>query len=544
MLEHRISSMNALHEAKQLFLDGLDLIEKKKFEPAEHKLIQAHRLAPDRLSILLNLSAIQIKLEKFEDAKISTRLAISLDPTQADIWLNLGIAEKATGAPQDAILHLDRALELNPSLAAAWLHKGWCYVALNNPPQAKSCFDKAHQADPLLGEAWRSDACISLAALLYNQDQVEEAIEPYLEALASNHNVTQALQGLLIIYAELKRNDSLDALIQEHRQLIEHDALCNELLGFHYFNIDQLELAQHHFRQAALLSEHQPNINNPQEWPISEPRLRHDREQLCLLQARGLQTPSAKLALEAITRHQTANEAQDHVALSHAIGAYHYLPNTPFSGPALGENNFQEIEHNFAHNTTKLVVIDNFLSEQALLALRQFCEEATVWKRSYTNGYLGSFMASGFCSPVILEIARQLKLAMPNVIGTQDLRQAWGFKYDQRMTGINLHADFARVNINFWLTPDDACLDHSTGGIVVYDTPPPDDWSFEKANADSATIQQYLDERQAKMVRVPYKMNRCVLFDSTYFHATDEIHFKEGYENRRINCTLLFGKGL
>jgi hypothetical protein len=46
------------------------------------------------------------------------------------------------------------------------------------------------------------------------------------------------------------------------------------------------------------------------------------------------------------------------------------------------------------------------------------------------------------------------------------------------------------------------------------------------------------------MVRVPYKMNRCVLFDSTYFHTTDDIHFKAGYENRRINCTLLFGKGL
>lgn len=536
--------MNALNQAKQLFLDGLSFINEQAFESAEKKLIQAHQLAPDRLSILLNLSAVQIKLEKFEQAKITANLAISLDANHADIWLNLGITEKIIGSAQKAISYLDRALELNPSLAAAWLHKGWAYVALRDPAQAQVCFDRAQQADPLLAETWRADACISLAALLYNLDQVEQAIDPYLEALTSGRNTRQALQGLLIIYAELKRNDALATLIQLHRDQIEQDALSNELLGFHYFNIDQLELAQHHFRQAALLSEHVPNINNPQEWPISEPRLRHDVEQLRLLQSRGLQTRSAQMALDVITRHQLGKATQDHAALSNAIGAYHYLPSAPFNGPALGQNNFEEIEHNFIHNTPKLVVIDNFLSEQALLALRQFCEEATVWKRSYPNGYLGSFMASGFCSPVILEIARQLKLAMPNVIGTQDLRQAWGFKYDQRMTGINLHADFARVNINFWLTPDDACLDHSTGGIVVYDTPPPDDWSFEKANADSATIQKYLDERQAKMVRVPYKMNRCVLFDSTYFHATDEIHFKEGYENRRINCTLLFGKGL
>ena len=32
--------------------------------------------------------------------------------------------------------------------------------------------------------------------------------------------------------------------------------------------------------------------------------------------------------------------------------------------------------------------------------------------------------------------------------------------------------------------------------------------------------------------------------DSTLFHTTDEIQFKPGYCNRRINVTLLFGKAL
>lgn len=45
-------------------------------------------------------------------------------------------------------------------------------------------------------------------------------------------------------------------------------------------------------------------------------------------------------------------------------------------------------------------------------------------------------------------------------------------------------------------------------------------------------------------VRVPYRCNRCVLFDSTYFHATDDLHFEHGYTNRRINCTLLYGSAL
>ena len=536
--------MNALDKAKQLFLDGLKHFESEAFELAESNLMQAHQILPDRLSILMNLSAVQIKLEKYEQAKSSAQLALAIDANQAELWLNLGIAEKALGNDEQALQHLERALSLNPSLAAAWLHKAWIAITQRRVEDARDDFEHSAQLDPAFSQSWQPDADLSLGALYYTLDQVEKAIHPYQRVLASGTHTAKAVQSLLVIYTELKQHHALKALIQQHDKLVQTDALCNELLGFYHFNTDQLDLAQHHFRQAALLSEHQPNTNNPQEWPVSEPRLRHDREQLQQLITRGIQTQAVTSALETLQRYETHPSPQNQREFIKVIGAYQHLPDTPFTGKALGDNNFQQIEHDFIHGSPKLVIIDNFLSPEALVQLRKFCEEATVWKRSYPNGYLGSFMASGFCSPVILQIARQLKLAMPNVVGTQDLRQAWGFKYDQRLGGINLHADFARVNINFWLTPDEACLDNTTGGIVVYDTPPPEDWSFQKANADSATIKQYLDAKQAKMVRVPYKMNRCVLFDSTYFHTTDEIHFKEGYENRRINCTLLFGKGL
>ena len=40
---------------------------------------------------------------------------------------------------------------------------------------------------------------------------------------------------------------------------------------------------------------------------------------------------------------------------------------------------------------------------------------------------------------------------------------------------------------------------------------------------------------------IPYNENRAVIFNSNLFHETDNYEFKEGYENRRINITLLFG---
>ena len=40
---------------------------------------------------------------------------------------------------------------------------------------------------------------------------------------------------------------------------------------------------------------------------------------------------------------------------------------------------------------------------------------------------------------------------------------------------------------------------------------------------------------------VPCAENRVVLFNSDLFHEADTLEFKPGYENLRIDVTLLFG---
>jgi Family of unknown function (DUF6445) len=68
-----------------------------------------------------------------------------------------------------------------------------------------------------------------------------------------------------------------------------------------------------------------------------------------------------------------------------------------------------------------------------------------------------------------------------------------------------------------------------------------------------ATLQQALHHHQAgrlaeaerlyrSILQVRYRANRAVIFDSDLFHETDRIAFKEGYLNRRINITMLYGK--
>lgn len=229
-------------------------------------------------------------------------------------------------------------------------------------------------------------------------------------------------------------------------------------------------------------------------------------------------------------------------ALRRALSAMHYLPELPMAGRVLGDNDYGAIEEKYLRD--RLVVIDDFLSPEALRVLRQFCEEATVWKVGYERGYLGALLAQGFSPRVLLALADELRQAMPRVVGPHPLLQAWAFKYDQRMQGINLHADFAKVNVNFWITPDDACEDPQSGGMVVYNLPVPKSWTFADYNSDAEKLGAYLKVHKANPQRVPYRANRCVLFESNLVHITDEMHFKPGYQNRRINVTLLYGKAL
>lgn len=173
------------------------------------------------------------------------------------------------------------------------------------------------------------------------------------------------------------------------------------------------------------------------------------------------------------------------------------------------------------------------------------------------------------------------------------LKYMWAYKYHEDYTGINTHADEAAVNVNIWLTPDDANLDPTSGGLVIFtakvsyvvdfvpkrqhehhvvvvvvvvcDVPglstmfymflvshihivsfsfqqPPPDWEFEQYNTNTHLVYEaLLKPTNFANVTVPHKQNRAVLFDSALFHHTDKFKFKKGHKNHRINLTLLYG---
>jgi tetratricopeptide (TPR) repeat protein len=201
---------------------------------------------------------------------------------------------------------------------------------------------------------------------------------------------------------------------------------------------------------------------------------------------------------------------------------------------------YRRIERDWADASPHLVVIDDLLSAEGLACIREFCRESTIWN-GLQGEYLGAYFFDGFHCEPLLRLAWELRDRLPAIMRGQPLQMMWGYKYSGRLTGIGLHADAAAVNANFWITPDEANRDPSRGGLVVYPHDAPPEWGFSKFNRDAESIRRFLESVGSRPIRVPYRANRIVIFDSDLFHATDALDFREGYLNRRINITLLYG---
>lgn len=221
---------------------------------------------------------------------------------------------------------------------------------------------------------------------------------------------------------------------------------------------------------------------------------------------------------------------------------FHMEEGARIPGRAVNPDVDGKIAKQWETSTPQHVVIDNLLTDEALEALRRFCWRSTMWHKAHRNGYVGAMPEHGFACPLLVQINDEMRATYPTILGDYPLLRWWGFKYDSALRGINAHADFAAVNINFWIAPDDANLDPNSGGLVIWDKAAPLDWKFEQYNGAGQTVHDWLAEQGAKSIAVPHRANRAVVFDSDLFHATDTIAFKEGYLNRRINITLLYGR--
>lgn len=300
--------------------------------------------------------------------------------------------------------------------------------------------------------------------------------------------------------------------------------------------------------------EFQKKINKGMRYEISKNKLKHDIEQINYLLKRKLiskkfknEIKNYKLVYNALPKKA---EATNIFTLSkeftYKLGPtfnnlIYYQPPDIIEGKIINEN--KKITLKNSGKKFRYIVLDNFLDLKALDKLFSFCLTNSIWNEfDYKNGYIGSFIENGFNAPLLLQISEEIRLYYPEIFKNLPLTKAWGFKCNNQMRGIKIHADYAAINVNFWITPDKANLNKKNGGLLIWNKEAPKNWNFEKYNNNHREIKKYLKKTKSKMQRITYKSNRAVIFNSNLFHASDNFHFKKNYENRRINITLLYGK--
>ena len=212
------------------------------------------------------------------------------------------------------------------------------------------------------------------------------------------------------------------------------------------------------------------------------------------------------------------------------------------SGPALHDHlDGDAITRAYQESGPGIAVIDDLLSPPALDALRRHLLDSTIWHDfTHIGGFLAAYLEDGLASPLLLQIVEELRGTLLDVLGPHHLKQAWAFKCLTGDRGIDVHADSGAVSVNFWVTPDAANLEPDAGGLVVHRAEPPADWALADYDRDIARIRAFLAGSDAGAVTVPYAENRAVLFHSALFHESGAVRFRPGYENHRINITLLF----
>jgi Tfp pilus assembly protein PilF len=177
----------SLEKAKSYFEIGLAFLKKKDFLNAEINLKNAFLLAPDRPSILINLSAVYIELRIWNKARAICEDLLKIDPNNFEGHLNMGICLAKDNQKQKSLDHLKKALQIEPNSPTAWVNTGNIQQELGQLSEAIQSFETALLLKPNTEEALigRSNAYIE-------EKQFDLALADLDRALEINPNNPQA----------------------------------------------------------------------------------------------------------------------------------------------------------------------------------------------------------------------------------------------------------------------------------------------------------------------------------------------------------------
>ena len=479
------------------------------------------------------LGVIAHQLENYDTAIDLISKAIAIKPDYAEAHYNLGNAHKEQGSLADAASSFQEATKVNPE------------------------FDQAHN---------------NLGIALKELGKLEEAVASYLRATKIKPDYAEAHNNLGNTYKELGQ---LDAALASYRSAITINpdyAGAYSNLSIVYKNLGQFTEAKTAFKKGLQIKYGGPwwnakkfnqDINDPDteitnRVSTSPFKLLDNADQIDYLIAKGLLDPSFnKLAdrYRAILGELNLRDAPDTLAKLNpeqvtTLGSFydkliHHADGHRVSSAINPDLEFEDIQDRYRASPISVITIDDIFTAEALEGLRNFCLESTFYFNPIGNHYVTSRIENGFNCDLLDQITEELTARFPKILGGLHLNGMWVYRYNNQSVGVAAHTDEGSVTFNIWVTPNEENLKKDHGGLIVYTKEQPYDWDWRHFNAKkhipavAKEINDFLED--ADTMTIPHRENRAILFHSNLFHKSDLIDFKQGFKNRRMNVTLIFG---
>ncbi|HKD46405.1 MAG TPA: tetratricopeptide repeat protein [Rhizomicrobium sp.] len=462
---------------------------------------------PSSYDAMLQEALAHHRAGRLAAAEKSYRALIGAKPNHAGVNHHLGVLLIQTGRVEEGLALLKSALDANATEPLYYFSLAKGLLAAGSPAEAGAVLKQAMQ--------------LGLADSRFEplKSQIRAAaVDKYRQALASHPGDATLLDNL---GSALFGQGKVEEAIACYREALAHSP----------------DFAEAHFHLGAVLS---------QNGCVSQ-GFEHYMRRAVLVYGGGKSTPVAAEPAHKV-RHDLAQ--RDHIRgggaatdAQTAAGIFHLADGSRLAGPAINPHNCTpQLIDTWGQSRPQMVVIDEFLTRPALERLRAYCAQSTVWRKVYV-GYLGASPEDGFSCPLLAQIVEEIQSVFAAILAGEQFRYLGAFKYDSKISaGTNTHADNSNVNVNFYITADEANLDPESGGMQIWDAAAPDIQTMRRLNGSEETVRAFLKNAGARRFVIPHRANRAVIFRSTQFHKTDSFRFKDDYLSQRINISLLFGQ--
>ncbi len=401
-----------------------------------------------------------------------------------------------------------------------------------------------------------SNSYLNLSNCYLSQNRYEDAINILEKSIDLGLNTEKSHSEIVNI---LYSNSSGKGGYCDHEKLVKHleilgksdDKATVAKCALAYYNIGMLEESLRLFKiSEKMYSESLPTIETMKSMSnkdIIRTFVKHEYEQIRHIDSDEDGIRNMKItqdfynSLEKLNlKSPTLYKDDDYAFISDLHKIKYNKPPKVKNNYINQQLNFSEIEMMYTSSDPEIVVIDDFLAQDFLEDLRVFFRCANIFKYPYSRGYIGALLGKGMANKALLEFSTELKKSLKKIFLNYYLSQAWSFKYDVNREGIGVHADDARVNVNFWITNDSANRNSNNGGMIIWKKTPDETASFKDFNSLESMDKIKNEVKDTDFMRIPYKSNRAVIFNSKLYHATDKIEFKDNYKDRRVNVTFLY----